>query len=51
MSSESLYVMTLNANFKSSAVMFITENIITGPPTHSVGASIVLLSGVWRRRL
>ena len=26
-------------------------SIITGPPTHSVGASIVLLSGVCRRLL
>jgi len=27
------------------------DDIVTGPPTHSVGAVIVLLSGVCRRLL
>jgi len=27
------------------------KHFITGPPTHSVGGKIVLLSGICRRRL
>jgi len=40
-----------DARYKVMYIMYAFYTVITGPPTHNVGARLVTVAGVCRRRL